>query len=278
MRRGFKAACLGLLLLSGTARLNAAVVKDAHVAAELLTDAVTVEPGGTFWAAVRLVMDPGWHTYWKNPGDSGLATSVEWNLPPGFESAGELRWPAPRGFEDGAGMSYGYSGETFLLMPVRVPDTLPATPITLSAEVRWLACQEVCLPGRARLETTLPADAAARAMVEEAHRRLPLTGSGWKISMSDAPGRIVLRLDPPARDRETRGVRFLPEDPSVARHSGTQFFRKDQDGFYELSVPKADSRAPAPNVLKGLLIAKDGWEGPDSSAALEINLTAQSQS
>src|SRR6185503_19424912 len=87
---------------------------DEVVKASLVADTTAIEPGKPFRVGVRLIMDPGWHTYWKDPGDAGLATTVAWKLPEGF-SAGELGWPtAQQTIEPGDIKTNAYSGETLL--------------------------------------------------------------------------------------------------------------------------------------------------------------------
>ena len=89
----FAAALAGLTAACGGASL-AAPVNAGHLTAELVAQDTAVAPGGTVWVALRQQIEPGWHTYWRNPGDSGLATSVSWVLPKGV-TAGELQWPTP---------------------------------------------------------------------------------------------------------------------------------------------------------------------------------------
>jgi len=86
------------------------------VAARLVPEAATIMPGGTLWVDLHLDIAPGWHTYWRNPGDSGLPTEIAWELPAGF-SAGEIAWPAPERFVVGTIGNYGYHGSTDLLVP-----------------------------------------------------------------------------------------------------------------------------------------------------------------
>lgn len=134
----------------------------AGTTARLVADMSTVAPGSTFTAGILLTMPPGWHTYWKNPGESGLATSVVWTLPEGV-LAGETSWPLPeKTIESGDVLTYGYSGQTMLLVPVTVPAGLsPGSEVLLKARVEWLECEKICVPGAASLELTLPVSEAA---------------------------------------------------------------------------------------------------------------------
>ena len=98
-------------------------VETDYVTAELISENETIRGGESFWVALRLEMKEHWHTYWKNPGDSGLATTIEWDLPDGF-SAGPIVWPTPQKIELPPFMTYGYEGEIFLLARMNAPGVL----------------------------------------------------------------------------------------------------------------------------------------------------------
>src|SRR5581483_9783456 len=92
---------------------------DTSTQVRLLLAAETARPGETVVAGIRLQMQPGWHTYWRNPGDSGLPTKVEWDLPPGV-TAGETQWPVPEKLNTPPLTTYVYSGEAILLVPLKI--------------------------------------------------------------------------------------------------------------------------------------------------------------
>ncbi|HJU21926.1 MAG TPA: protein-disulfide reductase DsbD domain-containing protein, partial [Casimicrobiaceae bacterium] len=118
-------ALLGAMV--GVESAHAAEVRTGHVTAELVADQTALMPGTTTTLALRLAIDPGWHTYWRNPGESGLPTTLQWRLPPGYR-AGDIEWPAPRALPAGPLMNYGYEGEVLHLVPLTVPaDAIPGT-------------------------------------------------------------------------------------------------------------------------------------------------------
>jgi thiol:disulfide interchange protein DsbD len=128
-------------------------------------------------------MDRGWHTYWQNPGESGLPTTLAWNLPSGL-SAGPILWPAPQALPVGPLMNYGFEGEVLLLTEVAVaPAAAGATSATLAARADWLVCKEICIPEGAarpriagRGDPTLPAMGQAIAAARYAPGAVP----GWR--------------------------------------------------------------------------------------------------
>ena len=131
---------------------------NARVEGELLVEASSVVPGATFRVGVLLRMDPGWHVYWKNSGDSGFPTEVEWNSPD--VDFGPLRFPAPQVFVESGGLAttYGYADEVLLFTNATIsPDAGGETRIEVVA--RFLACEIRCIPGEIQLDTTVPVDA-----------------------------------------------------------------------------------------------------------------------
>jgi thiol:disulfide interchange protein DsbD len=127
-----------------------------YVQATLLADVSAIQPGKPFTAGVLLKISPGWHIYWKNPGDSGLPTKITWKLPDGWK-AGEVRFPLPTRFDlPGSESIIGYEDQVLLMSTLTPPSDLPADqPITLSAEVSWLVCTNICLPGKTTVNLDL---------------------------------------------------------------------------------------------------------------------------
>ena len=128
-----------------------------HTRASLVADVARATPGTSMTVGVLLRMDPGWHTYWVNPGESGLATTVRWTVGPGVVVSG-LLWPLPeKTIEAGEVLTYGYANETMLLATVQLPATMPAQgAVKLQAEVAWLECEKTCVPGSATVTLTVP--------------------------------------------------------------------------------------------------------------------------
>src|SRR5687767_4162927 len=121
-----------------------------HVTATLVPEYGSVEPGHPLSVGLHLKMAPEWHTYWKNPGDSGLPTRIAWVLPTGV-TAGPIEWPRPHRFTLGGLTSYAYEHEVLLLTRLDVPATLAGKDLQVRAQVKWLECKEQCIPGRAEL-------------------------------------------------------------------------------------------------------------------------------
>ena len=174
-----------VVLISICLGLAALTTRAAHTHVQLLLSADTAKPGDTIWAGVDMKMDAGWHTYWKNPGDSGIATTIKWDLPPGV-TAGEIQWPLPEKLPPAEVTTYGYENEVMLLVPLTLATNLPPGPLVLKVDVAWLECQEQCVPGKTNVEATLivggetktSADAAA---IESWKNKAPQSSQDWSV-------------------------------------------------------------------------------------------------
>lgn len=144
-----------ILLLMAASWVGAAPSSDL-VKAELLAETTSIKPGAPFTLGVLLHVAPQWHIYWTNPGDSGLATLVTFNLPPGLK-AGPVQYPVPQRIElPGGVVNFGYEQQVMLMTIVTPAERLKVgSRIAIAAQVRWLCCKDVCLPGSAKLHITL---------------------------------------------------------------------------------------------------------------------------
>ena len=227
--RGTISTALLLFLLA----LNAAVapalsVRSGPVVAQVAVEQTSILPGKPFVAGVSLRMDPGWHVYWKNPGDSGLPTNVVWEMPAGF-TAGPLQWPAPERFETQGLVTYGYSGQVLLLAVITPPASLPVSrTVILRANVDWLACTIECTPGKAALAISLPVGSAEPRSdllwadsFRSARALLPALLPGARVSVRADTSHITLRaqgIDAPAGAR----VVFYPAAAGAINDSAPQ--------------------------------------------------------
>jgi len=141
-------------ILAGWICLTAIAAHAAHTQVRLILSADTAKAGDTVLAGVDLKMEPGWHTYWKNPGAAGMATKIEWQLPPGI-TAGDIQWPLPEKLPPIEVTTYGYDNEVVLLVSLKLAADLKPGPLDLKAKVSWLECKEACVPGNGDAEATL---------------------------------------------------------------------------------------------------------------------------
>ena len=222
---------LGLGSSMAFAQADATVQAD-HLAVELISESPVLVPGQTAWLGLVLRHAPHWHSYWINPGDSGLPTRLSWTLPDGY-SVDAIAWPAPTRFEVGGLYNFGYAGEQLLPIALHVPaSAMPGARVALAVEVKWLVCREECIPGKANLDIELPVSsvaaaptAAHRGRFEAARHALPVATS-WSGSARLARDRIAIRLDavdlPPTEGLDVFAVerRILDNGPVTVRREG----------------------------------------------------------
>jgi thiol:disulfide interchange protein/DsbC/DsbD-like thiol-disulfide interchange protein len=246
----------------------------------LIADVASAAPGGAFTVGVVLTMEPGWHTYWENPGEAGIPTSVEWSTPPGFATGGIL-WPVPEKYvEAGNILTYGYAGETMLMVPVTVPaGAVPGTAATLSAKVSWLECEHTCVPGEAQVSLTMPISAltgpATHAEMFARYRAVLPTAAS-----PDSPVRVTTRATAnsaeiritPARALAGKTGDFYPV-PAADLQAGRTTMLAEGDTVV-LTVPFPQGLPlRAPPSLRGVLLYTLA-PGGERKETLEIPLPA----
>ena len=237
---------------------------EAHTKVRLVSRENAAVAGQPVDIAIVLESQPGWHTYWLNPGDSGMATSVAWTLPKGWK-AGELQWPTPRLFKEKELATFGYSGTTHLLVRLEGEWTRPGSTLSVQAEVDFLECREVCLPGSAKVTLDLPvkhlgAAATNAALFVEARSRLPLDAAGWKTSASwTKDAKLALDLAPPAGVKIGKDVRFFPYEQGIVEASAEPRLTAPGKNGYSLELtPARMPAAKAPATLEGVLVSSNG--------------------
>jgi len=260
------------LLAAGlAAAATGAPVKTPNVEAELVPERSALVPGATATVALRLKLRDGWHTYWRNPGDSGMPTTLDWKLPDGF-TAGAIQWPAPHALPVGPLMNYGYEGEVLHLVDLAVPASLaPGGTATLRARADWLVCKETCIPEGADLALELPVAAGAQAHptwgapIANARAALPKP-LPWTATATGHGQSIALKLVPPAGTTDPGRLRFFANDEGRIEPSRPQALARDGDA-YVLTLPVAYQLAPNVDRVAGVLSAERPLAASGAKAA-----------
>ena len=268
-RRRRSAAAFALALLAGAALsggVMAAVVRTPNVEAELVAERTALTPGRPLTVALRLKMREGWHTYWLNPGDSGLPTTLEWTLPAGL-TAGPIVWPAPHALPAGPLVNYGYEGEVFHLVELTPAASLAAgAPVTVSARADWLVCKETCIPEGADLSLTLPVAATSELdptwgpRIAATRAALPQPLAGWQASARGDGATIALKLAPPPGAKDPGALFFFPFAEARIEPSAPQKLARDGDAFV-LTLPVASTLAGDFGRVAGVVTASNGFGG-----------------
>jgi thiol:disulfide interchange protein/DsbC/DsbD-like thiol-disulfide interchange protein len=265
-----------LLAIMGATPAGAAT--PSHVQASLVAADTAVQPGRTITIALRLVHDAHWHTYWVFPG-TGLPTTIKWTLPAGWQ-AGDIQWPAPHVLKDSKGniVGNGYEGETLLPVTLTAPaEAKPGETAMLQAAVDWLMCEDVCIPGGAKLTLAVPVaaeapkpDAEWGAKIRETVAMLPRPDPAWKVTAWRDAKTVTLRVSPaqPGTAVPT-GLHFFSED-GLTSYELPQKVTPDGEGGFVLSLP-VDTAAPADvKQLLGVLTSESGWGGGAATRGLRV--------
>ena len=278
--------CVAVLsggLLAGTAVGQSTDDPSPHSEATLLSEVGSIAPGEPFTVALRLEMEEGWHSYWKNPGDSGEATSIDWALPAGFE-AGAIHWPYPHRIPFGPMTSYGYSDEVVLPVTIRPPDTLTTgRTVTLGGQASWLICAEICLPAEEEIQRTVSV-ASASALgpnaeaIAAARSKQPTTVDDWTVQAARSSGSYTLALTPPEGHRpDLEGAYFFPAEKEVLYHAAPQSL-SEAGPTSLLALQQSSYDQSAADSLRGVLVAPEGtsWDPDGDVRALRVDVAVDS--
>jgi len=246
-----------LFLLAFVLPLQAAtsgpITRD-HIVVKLISEVDAIQPGQAFRVGLSMQHDPNWHTYWINPGDSGLETRFTWQLPEGVE-AGPIEWPWPERIPVEHLVNYGYSDHILLPVTIMVPQDWPrGQALELRLRADWLICEIICIPGDAELSLTLPvvdqsptARSEFASLFDEVDRRRP-TVVDWPARFTTEGGQLSVQIEPDIT-LDAGPLDFFPAVASLVEHAADAFLvQQDVDGqrLIQISQPLSPffSRAP----------------------------------
>lgn len=237
-----------------------------NVVAQLVSDHKTVSAGQSFYLALRLDHNKDWHTYWKNPGDSGQPVQVIWEQT-GSGQVEEMQFTTPVVIPTPPLVTYGYKDEVFLPFKANV-DQAAATgqTITFKGTAKWLECRDICLPASADISQSVRVSAQPvksrwhKSIHKTIETHLPQKADDWRQQAVYGAESIQLTFQPPQGfARET--FRFLPYSSGVIENSAEQKLAYDKaSNTYTLSVPRNAFQQKAPTPLEGILSYKDSGE------------------
>ena len=242
-------------------RAHAALKAPRHAAITLVAETHAIAAGDTVEVGVLFKLDPEWHIYWKNPGDSGQAPKLTWTLPPGFVVS-DIVWPAPRRIASGPLMNYGYEDQALLRVAVTAPSPLPpdiaaAKTVTVAARVRYLICREDCIPGEAEVSLPLqvggkgqevsPEIVALFTQARDQHpRALPA------VRVLDQGTHVAIEVPRPQNTQPGTKLALIPETPLVIANAVPQVMEEDE-ATVRLLAEKTDASKKV-DALSGLIV------------------------
>ncbi|MBI2744489.1 MAG: thioredoxin family protein [Burkholderiales bacterium] len=263
----FTAAALFAPYASAQLGAQKAVVTTDQARTELLAHAPEgISPGQPVWVGLRIEHKKHWHTYWKNAGDSGLPTVLEWTLPPGVQ-AGEIAWPIPKKISVGPLVNYGYEDTLLLAVPLTItPDFKPpllGDELTVKLRASWLICKTECIPeeGEYTLRIPLKGSTALHGPVFEAalkaqpraldagkNSRIQIEGQTLKLSVAGLPASL-----------QGKPLDAFPETAEVINPS-TPWQQRWQGAVWTAELPLMAQRSASPTLLPVVLTqGGQGW-------------------
>ena len=272
------------LALPVLARGDGAVFGGPATQTRLLLSAESAQPGETVWAGVELKMAPGWHTYWRNPGDAGLPTTMTWTLPPGV-SAGEINWPIPEKTVTPAGdtplYTYGYEDQVVLLVPIKLAADLRPGPAQLSAEVAWIQCKDTCNRYTAKASASLTVGSEDKPsanfdLIKQWRLRLPQpipvalaapVTARWESAAPGSPRAVIIDWA-----AGTMPFDFYPYENQGADVQGATVILPGEPNHIRIRKMVKKSEGPWPERLAGIVVYRNEMQQP---AAVEENLPLQ---
>ena len=253
------------------------VVQSDQARAELLAHAPEgAAPGKPVWVGLQITHAPEWHTYWKNSGDSGLPTELQWTLPPGV-SAGPIAWPTPRKFPIGNLANYGYDGTVVLPVPLTVAPDFAGDSIDVKLYAAWLVCRKECIPEEGHFTLRLPVRGSTGgngAAFEASFKAAPKDQPAIDSRAEPAPASLRVALAGLPAAWRGQKLEFFPETAGLIE-PGAPWKQAWEGERWTADVPLSPHRSESPNQLALVVAQADPpGQGP-GSAGVRLDVPVQ---
>ena len=202
---------------------SAEIVDTGHARISLIKDHSDFVPGTSINIGLKVSMDKGWHTYWRNPGDSGGPIEIDWNLPKGF-SISDIKWPLPEKIEYPPLMTYGYEDFVIYPMVLSIPADYSDDYFEMNADI--LICADVCIPESGKISSNL-LDIESDSLIYEWLESVPSKSLPITTSLNDNNLEIKFTFE-----REIKEIYFFPDENNSIDYSSKQNFYKKDDGYF----------------------------------------------
>ncbi len=225
--------------LSANANIENADEPEKYVSVSVVTDKNNLTPNDVIRLGVKKDIYPKWHTYWINPGDSGLAADIQWDLPKGY-TVSDLEWPTPKKINLGELTNYGHEGETILLQNLNVPTNVSSDPITITGVVNLLVCHDICIPETHEVSVTFNAenDLSNAAKIQEAESALP-TPISQTATFYNQGDNLVIDIEGLETKFNLDHIAIAPEEWGLVLNPAKATIQKTDNG-YTISQKKGE--------------------------------------
>jgi thiol:disulfide interchange protein/DsbC/DsbD-like thiol-disulfide interchange protein len=269
MRRLLKACLISLFLVFSIGPVQAQDDQGPYVQLRLIPEGV-LKPGGEITIAIEQSIAPGWHTYWKNPGDSGASPRIKWSMPDGFK-AGDIEWPVPHKLPYGPLLNYGYEDGVILLQKIQAPAELPEGPVALTADIDVLVCKEICIPESGTYMVTLNGPDSSNAdnstYFENARGKLPMFNSS-AATYAEQEGNFIIDM-PVTWSQGVKRYDYIPAEWGLVENTAPSEI-KVEGGRLTIKQQRGQRALGEVSEVSGLLL----WSMEDSGPMNAYTFTA----
>lgn len=217
--------------LISTQALTDNIVDASDSRIEILTESTSITPGDELLIGFKFTLNPGWHTYWENPGDAGEGASIKWNLPNDV-SASEILWPGPQRIPVEPLMTFGYEDEVVLLTKIYTSEAT-IVPLNLNALVSWYTCKEICIPQEAEVSIPIKlgnkTPSVSKAILDQTLEEVPIQFEGtYRVQRLEDSYILQGQLE---NQDQYDSIYFFPKDYGLTDYTKDQFYEINKDSF-----------------------------------------------
>jgi thiol:disulfide interchange protein DsbD len=245
--------------------------------ARIVSNGYSAGKDSSIQIGVLIELAKGWHIYWKNPGDSGIPTSIEWDVPTEFQVT-QFQWPIPKSFEFDGLVSYGYEDQVLFITDIFLPNDDKTQIINISAKIKSLLCRDICIPFDTLINFTInvqedySADGTTKKLFEQTEKSLPTKADSKGLSAEIISEQIYLRIDKSSDYYlQNSSMNFIPYENGLFKNTLSQNLVRENN-YIELILESDPFRIKVPKELYGLLISNTNTNGSISSKAVEIKI------
>ncbi|MDP0490718.1 MAG: protein-disulfide reductase DsbD family protein [Verrucomicrobiota bacterium JB023] len=266
-----------LFVIALTGWLACSAAEEAGLELTLISESATLTPGQPITVGLHIAHEPGYHTYWQNPGIVGVATSLEWDLPPGFQ-ASPPQWPHPENCLMAGHPSFGYERDVTLLVTITPPQSIVTDTVTLGCQARWMCCAETCHPGSRKLTLTLPVSASPspapprhQQWLDQARREIPQPSRAWTTTLLSPASAPVIKLQLTHKG-DQQPLTLFSNDGQISSLPKVSFEKKGHHTWVT-SLPRAEFSPPSPSSLPFVLQTTNGYHQLAATFPAEASAT-----
>ncbi len=241
-----------LNLLLGTLSIHSS----ENVDVTLVPEYDRLSLGSKFHVGLLFKINPGWHIYWKNSGDSGMRVKAKWNNDQAIRMEKEMIWPVPEKFLFDNLMTYGYKDQVMLLSKATLNQKFAKDATTLNVTLKWLECKEVCIPGKKEIDQKIKIDKNQKNVLFQ--KTMDRMKNHYSKEEKHVFGiyennRLILNFEGKNANLNSKDLYFYVDKPGIINHSSEQSVSDTLDGF-KLVVPLDAGYQKNKKVISGLLV------------------------